>query len=100
MEQLGKHNLNIGLFQMREFDSLDIKIRSSYFFYLLYFPFQVVSEDPVAMDLARKHKVDIVISSSGLNTLLDNHAPDYGKQWQLPVTVQRLEGSVLLHTSS
>ena len=59
-----------------------------------------MSEDPVAMDLARKHKVDIVISSSGLNTLLDNHAPDYGKQWQLPVTVQRLEGSVLLHRSS
>ena len=70
------------------------------YFFLLYIPFQVVSEDPVAMDLARKHKVDIVISSSGLNTLLDNHAPDYGKQWQLPVTVQRLEGSVLLHRSS
>ena len=99
MEQLGKHNLNIGMFQMREFDSLYAKFLVHIFF-LFCFPFQVVSEDPVAMDLARKHKVDIVISSSGLDTLLDNHAPDYGKQWQLPVTVQRREGSVLLHTSS
>lgn len=52
---------------------------------------KVVSEDPIAVSLARKHKVDIVISSSGLNILLDNQPPDYGRQWQLPVTVQRVQ---------
>ncbi|KAJ7354724.1 ER membrane protein with type-III transmembrane domains [Desmophyllum pertusum] len=52
---------------------------------------KVVSEDPIAVSLAKKHKVDIVISSSGLNTLLDNHPPDYSKQWQLPITVKRQE---------
>lgn len=55
-------------------------------------PPQVVSEDPIAVSLARKHKVDIVISSSGLDTLLNNQPPDYGRQWQLPVSVQRVEG--------
>jgi len=50
---------------------------------------KVVSEDPVAVSLAMKHEVDIVISSSGLNTLLDNQPPGYRKQWILPITVQR-----------
>ncbi|XP_078356430.1 little elongation complex subunit 2-like, partial [Oculina patagonica] len=50
---------------------------------------KVVSEDPIAVSLAKKHKADIVISSSGLNTLLDNQPPDYRKQWQLPITVRR-----------
>lgn len=50
---------------------------------------KVVSEDPIAVSLAKKHKVDIVISSSGLNTLLDNQPSDYRRQWQLPITVQR-----------
>ena len=99
VKQLGKHHLNIGIFQMTDFNSLHTKSVVHRFF-LFFFPSQVVSEDAVAMDLARKHKVDIVISSSGLNTLLDNHAPDYRKQWQLPITVQQLEGSVLLYSSS
>lgn len=50
---------------------------------------KVVSEDPLAASLARKHKVDIVISSSGFSTLLDNQPPDYKTQWQLPITVRR-----------
>ncbi|XP_074622359.1 uncharacterized protein LOC141880735 isoform X2 [Acropora palmata] len=50
---------------------------------------KVVSEDPLAARLARKHKVDIVISSSGFSTLLDNQPPDYKTQWQLPITVRR-----------
>ena len=55
---------------------------------------QVVSEDPVAVSLAMKHEVDIVISSSGLNTLLDNQPPGYRKQWILPITVQRQQGLI------
>ncbi|XP_029180107.2 little elongation complex subunit 2-like [Acropora millepora] len=50
---------------------------------------KVVSEDPLAASLARKHKVDIVISSSGFSTLLDNQPPDYKTQWQLPIIVRR-----------
>lgn len=50
---------------------------------------KVVSEDPVALTLARKHEVDIVISSSGLSTLLDNQPPSYKTQWQLPINVRR-----------
>ena len=60
-----------------------------------YCPLQVVSRDPVAISLAKKHQVDVVISSSGMNCLLNNHPPDYRQQWQVPITVQ-LRGMLLI----
>ena len=39
-----------------------------------------------------KHQVDIVISSSGFNTLLDNQPPEYRNQWQMHISVRRQGG--------
>lgn len=47
-----------------------------------------VSEDPNASFLAHHHKAKIVISSSTLKTLVDNSAPHYGKEWDIPVRIR------------
>ncbi|XP_019645973.1 PREDICTED: little elongation complex subunit 2-like [Branchiostoma belcheri] len=49
---------------------------------------KVVSEDENAQKLAAKYGAHIVLSASALCTLLDNHAPHYQEQWELPVTVK------------
>ncbi|XP_066301538.1 little elongation complex subunit 2-like isoform X1 [Branchiostoma lanceolatum] len=47
-----------------------------------------VSEDENAEKLAAKYGAHIVLSADALCTLLDNHAPHYQEQWELPVTVK------------
>lgn len=47
-----------------------------------------VSEDTNASFLAHHHKAKIVISSSTLRTLVDNSAPHYGKEWDIPVRIR------------
>ncbi|CAL4168448.1 unnamed protein product, partial [Meganyctiphanes norvegica] len=47
-----------------------------------------VSEDENASFLAQHHKAKIVISSSTLRTLVDNSAPYFEKEWDIPVRVR------------
>lgn len=55
---------------------------------------QPISQDTTASSLARKFKADLVITSGALKALIDNQDPDYKKQWELPVCVQQLRGTV------
>ncbi|XP_078571480.1 little elongation complex subunit 2-like [Branchiostoma floridae x Branchiostoma japonicum] len=47
-----------------------------------------VSKDENAEKLAAKYGAGIVLSADALCTLLDNHAPHYQEQWELPVIVK------------
>ncbi|KAG7205175.1 hypothetical protein KM043_018266 [Ampulex compressa] len=47
-----------------------------------------VNEDPNCQKLVEEHDVDLVISSSGLNCLVNNIGPTYLKSWILPVVVK------------
>lgn len=42
----------------------------------------------MAENLAVANAVHVVISSSGLKRIVDNHPPNYEKTWDLPVTVK------------
>ena len=55
---------------------------------------QPISQDTTASSLARKFKADLVITSGALKALIDNQDPDYKEQWELPVCVQQLRGTV------
>ncbi|XP_070564928.1 little elongation complex subunit 2-like isoform X2 [Ptychodera flava] len=48
---------------------------------------QPVSKDEMAQRLSEKYAVDIVISMSGLETLINNHPPHYEHHWQIPIRV-------------
>ncbi|XP_017889972.1 uncharacterized protein LOC108630910 isoform X2 [Ceratina calcarata] len=48
-----------------------------------------VSEDAHCHKLAESNNVDLVISSSGLNCLVNNIGPKYSNSWILPVTIKR-----------
>ncbi|XP_063611399.1 little elongation complex subunit 2-like [Penaeus indicus] len=47
-----------------------------------------VCEDPNAIYLAQKHQANIVICTSALKTLADNHGPNFDNEWDIPVRVQ------------
>ncbi|XP_047502745.1 LOW QUALITY PROTEIN: uncharacterized protein LOC125048218 [Penaeus chinensis] len=47
-----------------------------------------VCEDPNAIYLAQKHQANIVICTSALKTLADNHGPNFDNEWDIPVKVQ------------
>ncbi|KAK3104372.1 hypothetical protein FSP39_000408 [Pinctada imbricata] len=54
---------------------------------------------PVSMDnnaevLVERHHPHVVISSSALRCLIDNHAPKYQREWELPVTVKETQVQV------
>ncbi|XP_076162489.1 uncharacterized protein LOC143144216 isoform X2 [Ptiloglossa arizonensis] len=48
-----------------------------------------VSEDPNCQKLAENNNVDLVISSSGLNCLVNNIGPSYSNSWILPLVIKR-----------
>lgn len=48
-----------------------------------------VSEDPNCEKLAEINNVDLVISSSGLNCLVNNFGPNYANSWILPLAIKR-----------
>ncbi|XP_076645747.1 uncharacterized protein LOC143355113 [Halictus rubicundus] len=48
-----------------------------------------VSEDANCQKLAEHNNADIVISSSGLNCLVNNTGPNYSNSWILPVVIKR-----------
>lgn len=45
-------------------------------------------EDPNAVYLAQKHQANIVICTSALKTIADNHGPNFDNEWDIPVRVQ------------
>lgn len=51
--------------------------------------FLIVSEDENAEKFAVATGVHVVISSSGLKRIADNHPPNFEKTWDLPVTVKK-----------
>lgn len=58
----------------------------------IFFPFSLihppVSEDPNCSFLAAQHQASVVISPSAVKTLLDNPAPNFDKEWDIPVVVR------------
>ncbi|CAK9821491.1 Little elongation complex subunit 2 [Anthophora retusa] len=48
-----------------------------------------VSEDSNCQKLAESNNVDLVISSSGLNCLVNNIGPSYSNSWILPLVIKR-----------
>jgi hypothetical protein len=50
--------------------------------------FFTVSEDENAERIAVANGVHVVISSSGLKRITDNHPPNFEKTWDLPVIVK------------
>lgn len=48
-----------------------------------------VSEDANCQKLAEDNNVDLVISSSGLNCLVNNIGPTYSNSWILPIVIKR-----------
>lgn len=48
-----------------------------------------LSEDANCQKLAEDNNVDLVISSSGLNCLVNNIGPTYSNSWILPVVIKR-----------
>ncbi|CAH1789017.1 unnamed protein product [Owenia fusiformis] len=49
---------------------------------------QPCSKDPNIKQLLAQYNTDIVVSSSGLKCLLDNNAPQFSRQWMLPLLVK------------
>lgn len=45
-------------------------------------------EDTNITELLKKHEVDIVMCSSTLVKIIDNHEPNYLESWEIPVTIQ------------
>lgn len=50
--------------------------------------FLTVSEDEIAEKFAVANGVHVVISSSSLKRIADNHPPNFEKTWDLPVIVK------------
>ncbi|XP_069621792.1 little elongation complex subunit 2 [Ranitomeya imitator] len=51
-----------------------------------------VSSDPNVSKLASKYCPQVVLTSQVLFTLLNNHAPGYNEQWEIPVCVKTING--------
>ena len=49
----------------------------------------MISNDPHLEALCTENDVDIVMSSSTFQTLIDMHGPVYHEAWELPITVRR-----------
>ncbi|KAK2169995.1 hypothetical protein LSH36_5g11026 [Paralvinella palmiformis] len=45
------------------------------------------SQDPNCIALAKKYDADVVMCASAMACLLDNHAPLYNRQWEIPFKV-------------
>jgi hypothetical protein len=54
-------------------------------------PMPLLSEDPRVASLVVEHSIDVVISSSTLVTLADNHEPHFTEGWEIPVIVKYFE---------
>lgn len=50
-----------------------------------------VSQDVYAEHIAKQFDCNIVISSSGLKTIVDNYGPDFRRAWDLPVIVKQYD---------
>ncbi|KAM4036746.1 little elongation complex subunit 2 [Anomaloglossus baeobatrachus] len=48
------------------------------------------SSDPIISKLASKYCPQVVLTSQVLFTLLNNHAPGYNEQWEIPVCVKTI----------
>jgi hypothetical protein len=59
-----------------------------HFLHIQFLLLLTVSQDGLAENLAVANAVHVVISSSGLKRIVDNHPPNYEKTWDLPVTVK------------
>ena len=55
---------------------------------MFYRTLQDCSRDRNTEKLAIRHSLDLVISSSGLSCLIDNHSPSYSRQWEMPIVVK------------
>jgi hypothetical protein len=53
-----------------------------------FFLLLTVSQDKLAERFAVASAAHVVISSSGLKRIVDNHPPNYEKTWDLPVIVK------------
>ncbi|XP_075713903.1 little elongation complex subunit 2 [Rhinoderma darwinii] len=51
-----------------------------------------VSSDPNISKLASKYCPQVVLTSQALFTLLNNHAPGYSEQWEIPLSVKTIIG--------
>lgn len=60
-------------------------------FKIFFFSKILVSEDEVCIDMAIKYNANIVISSSGLKCLLDNHPPKYCREWIIPIVIKEFD---------
>lgn len=47
-----------------------------------------MSADRNAEYLAHYHRANIVISTSAMKVLVDNHGPNFDKEWDIPVEVK------------
>jgi hypothetical protein len=59
-----------------------------HFLHIQFLLLLTVSQDRLAENLAVASAAHVVISSSGLKRIIDNHPPNYEKTWDLPVTVK------------
>lgn len=61
-----------------------------------------VSADRNAEYLARQHRANIVISTSAMKVLADNHGPNFDKEWDVPVEVKSYveKGKKLINIAS
>lgn len=66
----------------------------SFFFFSL----QAISSDVNAEKLSSRYEPDFCLTRDALVRLLDNHGPEFGEQWELPVWVKvhPENGTVLL----
>ncbi len=49
--------------------------------------------------LSEKYKFSVVVSSGGLRCIVDNHAPDFDRQWEVPIVIkeQKISGMATIH---
>ena len=68
-----------------------------HFLHIQFLLLLTVSQDRLAENLAVANAAHVVISSSGLKRIIDNHPPNYEKTWDLPITVKeyRQGGKIL-----
>ncbi|XP_066448493.1 little elongation complex subunit 2 isoform X2 [Eleutherodactylus coqui] len=52
-----------------------------------------VISDPNITKLASKYCPQVVLTSQALFTLLNNHAPSYSEQWEIPLCVETITGT-------
>ena len=56
-----------------------------------------IQQDTTACEFVEDNAIHFVLTGEALQMLIDNHSPDYEKDWELPVTVVERKGLLIIY---